>query len=212
MYGKLVVANVNNNSIGTNGFVLKIKYDTGKSDSENKIPDTSGLIKKTDYSSKISKMESKIPSINGLATTSALTAVGSKITDISSLAKHIIIKKIMKLNRRLSYHNHEKCITIPEFNKYTAEDFDARLAWVNLIRKTDFHKKLIHLNRNINSNKTKHALVENELKRLQTFDSVYIIGRNYFEEDFTQNYLVFQPMNKYFKKVSNNNHTLEWRS
>ena len=34
------------NSIDTSGFVLKTKYDTDKSELENKIPDTSGLVKK----------------------------------------------------------------------------------------------------------------------------------------------------------------------
>ena len=46
VYDKLV-AKVNN--IDTSGFVLKTKYDTDKSELENKIPDTSGLVKKTDY-------------------------------------------------------------------------------------------------------------------------------------------------------------------
>ena len=40
------VAKVNN--IGTRGFVLKIRYDTDKSELEKKISDTSGLVIKTD--------------------------------------------------------------------------------------------------------------------------------------------------------------------
>ena len=51
VYDKLV-AKVNAiplNNIDTNGFVLKTKYDTDKSELENKIPDSSGLVKKTDY-------------------------------------------------------------------------------------------------------------------------------------------------------------------
>ena len=43
VYGKLVVKL---NSIDTSGFVLKTKYNTDKSEIENKIPDTSGLVKK----------------------------------------------------------------------------------------------------------------------------------------------------------------------
>ena len=43
VYDKLV-AKVNN--INTSGFVLKTKYDTDKSEFENKIPDTSGLVKR----------------------------------------------------------------------------------------------------------------------------------------------------------------------
>ena len=35
--------------IDASGFVLKTKYDTDKSELENKIPDASGLVKKTDY-------------------------------------------------------------------------------------------------------------------------------------------------------------------
>ena len=45
-------------------------------------------------------------------------------------------------------------------------------------------------------------MVENELKKLQKFDSSYFRGKSYFEEDGTQNYLVFQPMYRYFKRVS----------
>ena len=47
------------NNIDTSGFVLKTKYDTDKSELENKIPDTSGLIKKTDYDTKITEIEGK---------------------------------------------------------------------------------------------------------------------------------------------------------
>ena len=55
-------------SIGTSRFILKTKYDTEKSEIENKIPDTGGLVKKTDYNAKISEIEGKIASIGGLAT------------------------------------------------------------------------------------------------------------------------------------------------
>ena len=58
------------------------------------------------------------------------------------------------------------------------------------------------LNRKITSNKTKHLLIENELKKVKTFDSSYFIGKIYFEEDGTQDYLVFQPMYRYFKIIA----------
>ena len=48
-----------------------------------------------------------------------------------------------------------------------------------------------------------NLLVRNELKKLKTFDSSYFIGKSHFEEDGTQNYLVFQPLNKYFKVITN---------
>ena len=53
----------------------------------------------------------------------------------------------------------------------------------------------------ITSNKTKHLLVENQLKKLETFDSIYFHGKSHFEDDGTQNYLVFQTVSKYFKTV-----------
>ena len=40
------------------------------------------------------------------------------------------------------------------------------------------------------------------MKRLQTFDSIYFKEKSHFEEDGTQNYLVFQPMYRYFKRVA----------
>ena len=43
-------------------------------------------------------------------------------------------------------------------------------------------------------------IAENELKKLKTFYSVYV-GSS-FEEDGTQNYLVFQSMYRFFKRVS----------
>ena len=69
VYNKLVTK-VNN--IDHTGFVLKIKYDTDKSDLEKKIsdaekkmPETSGLDKKTNLNAKITEIEGKIPSISG---------------------------------------------------------------------------------------------------------------------------------------------------
>ena len=71
---------------------------------------------------------------------------------------------------------------------------------------------MLNLNKKINSNKRKHLLVENELKKLETFDSVYIHGKSHFE-DGTQNWLVFQPIHRYFKTASDNpSIILSWKS
>ena len=40
----------------------------------------------------------------------------------------------------------------------------------------------------------------------------YFKGKNHFEENSTQNYLVFQPTYKYFKKIGNTDKILEWKS
>ena len=61
------------------------------------------------------------------------------------------------------------------------------------------------LTKKITVNKLKSLIVENELKKLKTFDSSYFFGKTHFEEDGTQNCLVFQPMNKYFKVIADKN-------
>ena len=50
------------------------------------------------------------------------------------------------------------------------------------------------------------------MKKLKTFDSSYFIGKSHFEEDGTQNYLVFQPINKYFKVITNTDYVSSWKS
>ena len=79
----------------------------------------------------------------------------------------------------------------PQFNTLGASVFNARLAQANLITKTYFDAKLSSLNRKITSNKSKHLLVENELRKLKTFDSNHFIGKSHLEGNSTQNYLVF---------------------
>ena len=50
--------------------------------------------------------------------------------------------------------------------------------------------------------------------KFKIFDSSYFIGRSHFEEDGVQNYLVFQPIHKYFKSVNINNewYITSWKS
>ena len=50
------------------------------------------------------------------------------------------------------------------------------------------------------------------MNKLKTFDSSYFIGKSHFEEDGTQNYLVFQPINRYFKLIDNTDHASSWKS
>ena len=71
------------------------------------------------------------------------------------------------------------------------------------------------ISKRITSNKTKHFLVENELKKLKTFDLSYFRGKSHFEENGNHNYLVFQPMQKYFKgiaDVGSGNNIYFWKS
>ena len=98
----------------------------------------------------------------------------------------------------------------------TAGVFNTRLVQANLITKTYFDVKLSSLNRKITSNKSKHLLAENELKKLKTFDWSYFIDKSHFEEEVTQNSLVFHPMYRYFKVVAgvgnNGSYIYYWKS
>ena len=78
VYDKLV-AKVNN--IDTSDFVLKTKYNTDKTELENKIPDVTNFVKKT----KLTELENKILDVRNLATKTALTAVENKIPSVSNL-------------------------------------------------------------------------------------------------------------------------------
>ena len=97
-----------------------------------------------------------------------------------------------------------------KIDKLTADVFNARITQANLITKADFDAKLSSLNRKNTSNKTKHLLVENELNKLKTFDSSYFIDKSNFDEDGIQNYLVFQPLKKHFKLITNTLSILSW--
>ena len=74
---------------------------------------------------------------------------------------------------------------------------------------------MLSLNKKITSNKAKHLLVENELNKLKNFDLSYFIGKSHFEQDGTQNYLVFQPIIRYFKVntiINVADYVLLWKS
>ena len=209
-YNKLV-NKVNN--IDTSRFILKTKYDADKIELEKKISDTSNLIKKSDYNTKINEIEGKISSISNLATKIALIAVENKVPNTNNLVKKTDYNaKITEVDNKITNHKHDEYITTPEFNKLTADAFNVRIVQANLIAKTNFDTRLSGLNRKIAKNKSDHVLVKNELNKLKTFDFGYFIGKSHFEEDGVQNYLVFQPVYRYFKFITNTNLISEWIS
>ena len=121
-----------------------IKYNTDKTELENKILDSSGLVKKTNYNTKTTELENKIPDIANLATKTALTAVEYKIPDVSSLVKKRDYNtKVTDIENKLTNHNHDKYIATSEFNTLAANVFNTRLAQANLITKTDFDTEVV---------------------------------------------------------------------
>ena len=113
-----------------------------------KIPDTNDLVTATVLNTKISEVENKIQDTSSLLTTTVLnTKIGEVENKIPDQAKYI---------------------NIPEFNKLTGENFEARLKQADLVNKTDFYNKLISFNRKITSNKTKHLENQKKLNSLTT--------------------------------------------
>ena len=77
--------------------------------------------------------------------------------------------------------------------KYVSNSgFDSKLAQANVITKRNFDAKIVE--------------IENSINKLKTFDLKYFRGKNRFENDGTQNYLVFQRRTWYFKVLPNANY------
>ena len=160
------------------------------------------MVKKTDFNAKITEAEGKIPNITGLSTNSALTAVENKTPAVSILVtKTEYATEITKIK-----------------NDYvTTTALDARHK--DLVQKTYFDAQLKKVNDKVSSNSTNVLSYEHKLKQRENTrndlerDASSFIGKDLFE----RNYLVFQPIYKYFKKVvdSTNNNIIyvhRWQS
>ena len=77
--------------------------------------------------------------------------------------------------------------------------------------KTNIDITVSSLNSKIAENKAKNESIENELKKQKTFDFGYFIGKSHFEEDGAQNYLLFQPIKRYFKIMAST-YISSWQS
>ena len=91
---------------------------------------------------------------------------------------------INETEKKITDYDHDKYITTQEFYKLTSENFAVRLAQANLsskndvasfLKMTDFDDKLKHFIKNVTLNKTKHVLVENELKKYRHFTKVDLL-------------------------------------
>ena len=133
---------------------------------------------KTKYNTDKTELENKIPDISNLATKTALTAIENKIPSISNLVKKTDYDtKITETEKKLTHHNHNKYNDTSKFNTLATNLFNTSIAQANLITKTDFDAKLSNLNRKVTKNKSDHLLVQNELNKLKTFDSSYFRGK-----------------------------------
>ena len=79
--------------------------------------------------------------------------------------------------------------------------------------KANFDNTVSILDSKVAMNKTKNRAIENQFKKLKTFDSCCFIGKSYFvDKDGTENYLVVQPIHRYFTVIADKKYISEWKS
>ena len=72
-----------------------------------------------------------------------------------------------------------------------------------MITNTNFDAELKAISERVTINKPKDLLLDNELKKINKFDTDYFVGGNYFEGgNGAQNTLVFQVKNEFFGRNS----------
>ena len=92
-----------------------------------------------------------------------------------------------------------------------------------LVKKCDYDSEITKLNikyvnlvkAKVNTTKiadTKINVLENKMKKVQTFDLSYFRGKSHFEEEGTQHYFVFQSLNKYLTLICSTKYISTWKS
>ena len=153
-----------------------------------------------------------MPSITDLATNSELTAVENKIPDVSSLVKKTnfntkvtdIEGKILDVSSLVEKTDYATEIANIKNDYVTNAALNARHK--DVIQKTKFDTEVKRNNDKIASNSSEVLTYNNRLNQskdrigdLERYAS-YIRGKNYFDgNDGTQNSLVFEVREKYFK-------------
>ena len=175
-----------------NDVVKKDVYQAKIKNIEDKITDI--------INAKTNEVKSKTPNNTNLANETSLAVVENKMPSVSNnlVWQTDYNATINESEKEITNHNHDKYITTPEFNKLTLENTTARFKQANLasksnivnfVNKTDFDNKLPNFNKRINSNKTKHILVENGLNEL--IKKVKLL--------LTMNYNFFLRQNVFYK-------------
>ena len=80
-------------------------------------------------------------------------------------------------------------------------------AIAGFINNADLDKKVAAL-----ATKAELKAEQDKIIKLQAFDSSYFRGKSHFYDDGTQNYLRFQPIYSYFKKIGNTDRISSWKS
>ena len=160
------------------------------------------MLKKDGYNANIKNIENKIPDITNVATTTALTAVENKASNVSKLVKKNDYSTwISEIENKITTdHDRDNYITTEEFNKLISENFTTKLAQANLanksyianfVKNTDFQGKLNNLNKILLQIKQSTYLLKMNLMNYQK--KIKVISAN----DLTNTFRFFDGA-KYF--------------
>ena len=157
----------------------------------------------TTVNAKINEVKNEIPNITSLATTTVLTSVENKTSNVSNLVKNKTAYQtnISQIKNKITTdHDHDKYITTEEFTKLTSNSFTARHKQEigNFVNKTDSDNKL----KNITSNKKKSKELSEKVKAISTKRLIkdlinrfsILNGARYFPSGIFKNYLIFIPL------------------
>ena len=175
-----------------------VKNDVAKKDVYDKLVtkvnniDTSGFVLKTNYDADKSELENKIPDTSGLVKktdyNTKITDIKGKIPDISNLAT--------------------KTALITVENKIPNV--------CSLVKKTDYNTRVAEIDTKVSNFNGKIAKTESIIKKLKGPTGeflLYFLGSMMFDGgDGFQAYLMFQPVYRYFKMVTNTNYISSWKS
>ena len=98
-----------------------------------------------------------------------------------------------------------KYITTADYNKFTKNIVHNSIKIKNLVDKFAIFglASNAELNLKVATLATKAELKaeKNKIEKLEAFNISYFLGKSHFEEHGTKNYLVFQSLYRYFKKI-----------
>ena len=220
------IKNIEDKIPGITNFATKTTLNAKINEVKGEIPNITNSAINGYLNAKINEVKDEITNISNLATTTPLTAAENEIPNVTNLVKKTEYNtKIYEIEKKITDHNHDKYITTPEFNKFTAEIFALRLKRANLaskrdianfLNKTDFDNKL----KDVTSNKNELNKLSEKVKAVSTKELTkdlinnfsILNGAKYISSEIFQNYLVFIPANKYIKYFSGTTRIELWKS
>ena len=161
------------------------------------------MFKRTDFNAIFTEIENKIPSVTGLVTTAnnlaTKEALNTKATDVKSKTPGITnLATKAALNTKTTDIENKTTdatsfIITPELNRLTKISFDAKIKEAAKSLASESQEYVLDI---VDEN------IKEYIKKPQMFDLSYFSGKNYFENNGMQSYLLFQCSFEYLKTSS----------